>query len=170
MSKQRIGRQRLRGSVWRRWWRGSCQVVTQCGSGKALLRLYHAALQLSDTSSRKSSIDSNTRERRDSATSSFRAEEDKIALKSGSPFMECKSCGARTETACSCDENVRIYTRVRAKFAKLPRKTARWMRALTVPLASRCMRARMPSELQQPESATAARLLRLRSALLPCDS
>ena len=146
------------------------KLLQSVAGGRALLRMYHAALQFSDTSSRKSSIDSNTRERRDSATSSFRAEEDKSALKSGSPLMECKSCGARTETACSCDENVRIYTRVRAKFAKLPRKTARWMRALTVPLVSRYMRARMPSELQQPESATAARLLRLRSALLPCDS
>jgi hypothetical protein len=32
------------------------------------------------------------------------------------------------------------------------------------------MLAGMPSELQQPESATAARPLRWRSALLPCDS
>ena len=56
------------------------KLLQSVAGGRALLRIYHAALQFSDTSSRKSSIDSNTRERRDSATSSFRAEEDKVAL------------------------------------------------------------------------------------------
>jgi hypothetical protein len=105
---------------------------------------YHAALQFSDTSSRNSSIDPNTRDSWHSATSSFSAEEDKSAVKSGSPLMECKSCGARRETACSCEKNVSIKnacTPVHTKFAKLPRKTARWMRAPMVPLASRYMRA-----------------------------